>query len=194
MAGEDPTENRGKGRARGTSEPQTRTPAEALKALLESSRQTGVLQSEYQAAYRSLPALLGVAGAILKKQQESEKALDEGLNVVEKVLSDASSKAKALSEDMSRQHDLLQDLLKNRQSLTELLHAGKNSGLFDAKTSDAPLSGGLAGINPQANPDPKVAYQLNILMSNLQSMVAREVESQLSQLRMQAEKMAQQSQ
>jgi len=174
--------------------PKPRTPADALKALLESSQKTSQLQSEYQAAYRSLPTLLEVASAIRKKQQESEKALDRGLEVVEKVLSDASKKAQDLSQDMNRQHDLLQELLKNKASLTDVLGPGKSVEFAAAITPESAETAGPAGGNPQFMQDPKIAYQLNILMSNIQTMVAREVENQLTQLRVQAEKMAQQSQ
>jgi len=173
--------------------PSARSAADALKALLESSLKTSQLQSEYQATYRSLPGLLEVAGAIRKKQQESEQAFDKGLEVVEKVLSDASKKAQDLSQDMNRQHDLLQELLRNKASLTEVLGQGKPEDIAASVNAGKAETAGLAGAAPHMMHDPKVAYQLNILMSNLQTMVAREVENQLTRLRVQAEKMAQQT-
>lgn len=168
-------------------------PADALKSLLESYIKTSALQNDYQAAYRSLPTVIEVAGEILKKREESENALDEGLKVVEKVLQDAKDKAETLSADLQHQHDLLQDILQNKRSLTEILKTAK-AGLA-AAGSDAtaagsapPFPNGIPGLGPA---DPKTAYQLNMLTANIQSMVSREVEKQLAQLRAQAEKMMQ---
>ncbi len=150
--------------------------AELLKQILEGYLQSSTLQSDYQSLYRSLPAVVGIAAEILKKKEAGDSALDEGMEAVERVLGDARDKAEKLSKVMADQQSALEQLLNNKASLTELL---KNSELKAGKGAKSlpPL-----GVEAAALADPKVAYQLNTLMGNINSMVQREVERQLSGL------------
>jgi len=154
--------------------------SDLLKEILESFLKTSTLQSDYQSLYRSLPAVVGIAAEILKKKEAGDAALNEGMQAVERVLSDARDKAEQLSNTMSAQQAALEKLLNDKASLTELLKASqqKKGEAFQGMPQFGPGAAALA--------DPKVAYQLNTLMGNINSMVAREVERQIARLRSQA--------
>lgn len=154
--------------------------ADLLKEILESFLKTSTLQSDYQSLYRSLPTVVGIAAEILKKKEAGDSALDEGMQAVERVLSDARDKAEQLSNTMSAQQAALEKLLNDKASLTELLKASqqKKGEAFQGMPQFGPGAAALA--------DPKVAYQLNTLMGNINSMVAREVERRIAGLRSQA--------
>ncbi|MBO9419981.1 hypothetical protein J7481_10780 [Labrenzia sp. R4_2] len=154
--------------------------SDLLKEILESFLKTSTLQSDYQSLYRSLPTVVGIAAEILKKKEAGDAALDEGMQAVERVLTDARDKAEQLSNTMSAQQAALEKLLNDKASLTELLKASqqKKGELFQGVPHFGPGAAALA--------DPKVAYQLNTLMGNINSMVAREVERQIAGLRSQA--------
>ncbi|OJJ10993.1 hypothetical protein BKI51_13945 [Alphaproteobacteria bacterium AO1-B] len=138
------------------------------------------MQSDYQSLYRSLPTVVGIAAEILKKKEAGDAALDEGMQAVARVLSDARDKAEQLSNTMSAQQAALEKLLNDKASLTELLKASQQKKVeaFQGVPHFGPGAAALA--------DPKVAYQLNTLMGNINSMVAREVERQIAGLRSQA--------
>jgi len=164
-------------------------PTITLQDLLDSSQKTTALQQSFKSTYQNLPTVLEIAGQILKKKNEGDAALNEGMKVVENVLQEANDKADALSEDLQKHMELLKAALQDKDTLIDLMKSGSkgadvspNAGTSNQHASA--LGGGIA--------DPKIAYQLNLLMGNVQSMVAREVENQLSQLRAQAEKMMQQ--
>jgi uncharacterized coiled-coil protein SlyX len=154
--------------------------SDLLKEILESFLKTSTLQSDYQSLYRSLPTVVGIAAEILKKKEAGDAALDEGMQAVERVLTDARDKAEQLSNTMSAQQAALEKLLNDKASLTELLKASqqKKGEAFQGVPQFGPGAAALA--------DPKVAYQLNTLMGNINSMVAREVERQIAGLRSQA--------
>ncbi|MBO9425355.1 hypothetical protein J7444_11525 [Labrenzia sp. R4_1] len=154
--------------------------ADLLKDILESFLKTSTLQSDYQSLYRSLPTVVGIAAEILKKKEAGDAALDEGMQAVERVLTDARDKAEQLSNTMSAQQASLEKLLNDKATLTELLKASqqKKGEAFQGMPQFGPGAAALA--------DPKVAYQLNTLMGNINSMVAREVERQIAGLRSQA--------
>ncbi|MGS4885785.1 hypothetical protein [Roseibium sp. MB-4] len=154
--------------------------SDLLKEILESFLKTSTLQSDYQSLYRSLPTVVGIAAEILKKKEAGDAALDEGMQAVERVLTDARDKAEQLSKTMSAQQAALEKLLNDKASLTELLKASqqKKGEAFQGVPHFGPGAAALA--------DPKVAYQLNTLMGNINSMVAREVERQIAGLRSQA--------
>jgi hypothetical protein len=134
---------------------------------------------------------LDLAGEILKKKEEGAKAFDQGLEVVEKVLADASSKAEELSKAMAAQHEVLAELMANKTLLTELLKSEDVSGAAHLGAAAAGLgTGGLAGGGGKGGPnlaDTQLAAQLNTVMSNIQTMIAREVAKQAEQLRTQME-------
>ncbi|CTQ70968.1 hypothetical protein [Roseibium alexandrii] len=154
--------------------------SDLLKEILEGFLKTSTLQSDYQSLYRSLPTVVGIAAEILKKKEAGDAALDEGMQAVERVLTDARDKAEQLSNTMSAQQADLEKLLNDKASLTELLKASqqKKGEAFQGMPQFGPGTAALA--------DPKVAYQLNTLMGNINSMVAREVERQIAGLRSQA--------
>lgn len=159
---------------------------ELLKGLLEGYVKTANLQKDYQSLYRSLPDVFEIAGEILKQKEAGEKELEDGLAIVEKLLAEASDKASKLSDAMQEQHATLQKMLADKVLLTEILRTGKQgqagkSGLAGAVGQD---SGG-AGVQPTG--DPRLAYQLNMLMGNIQAMVSREVERQIATLKTQAD-------
>ncbi|WP_395173136.1 hypothetical protein [Roseibium alexandrii] len=151
--------------------------SDLLKEILEGFLKTSTLQSDYQSLYRSLPTVIGIAAEILKKKEAGDAALDEGMQAVERVLTDARDKAEQLSNTMSAQQADLEKLLNDKASLTELLKASqqKKGEAFQGMPQFGPGTAALA--------DPKVAYQLNTLMGNINSMVAREVERQIAGLR-----------
>ncbi|EFO30875.1 hypothetical protein TRICHSKD4_4474 [Roseibium sp. TrichSKD4] len=147
------------------------------------------MQQSFKSTYQNLPTVLEIAGQILKKKNEGDAALNEGMKVVENVLQEANEKADVLSQDLQKHMELLKSALHDKDTLIDLMKSGSkgtdvrpNAGPSNQNASS--LGGGIA--------DPKIAYQLYLLMGNVQSMVAREVENQLSQLRAQAEKMMQQ--
>lgn len=154
----------------------SRASADLLKQILEGYLQTSSLQTDYQSLYRSLPAVVGIAAEILKKKEAGDSALTEGMQAVERVLGDARDKAEQLSKAMAAQQSALEELLNNKASLTELLKASQLTANEQAKRIPH------LGLEAAALADPKVAYQLNTLMGNINSMVAREVERQLSGL------------
>lgn len=154
--------------------------ADLLKQILEGYLQTSTLQSDYQTLYRSLPTVVGIASQILKKKEAGDSALDEGMQAVEKILGDARDKAEQLSKAMADQQNALEQLLSNKASLTELLKASQ------LKASETAKGLPQYGLEAAALADPKVAYQLNTLMGNINSMVQREVERQLSGLQSRA--------
>lgn len=165
------------------------SPTITLQDLLASSQKTAALQQSFKSTYQNLPTVLEIAGQILKKKNEGDAALNEGMKVVENVLQEANEKADALSQDLQKHMELLKSALQDKDTLMDLMKSGSRGAgtKSDPGTSSqnaSSLGGGVA--------DPKIAYQLNLLMGNVQSMVAREVENQLSQLRAQAEKMMQQ--
>jgi hypothetical protein len=151
--------------------------SDLLKQILEGYLKTSTLQSDYQTLYRSLPAVVGIAAEILKKKEAGDTALDEGMKAVERVLGAARDKAEQLSKAMMAQQSALDELLSNKASLTELLKASQQ------QSADKLKGFPQLGIEAAALADPKVAYQLNTLMGNINSMVSREVERQLSVLR-----------
>ena len=162
---------------------------ELLKGLLEGYVKTANLQNDYQSLYRSLPEVFGIAGEILKKKEAGEKELEDGLAIVEKLLAEASDKASKLSDAMQEQHAALQKMLADKVLLTEILRTGKQgqaakSGLAGAMGQDS----AAAGAQPAGGlGDPRFAYQLNMLMGNIQAMVSREVERQIATLKTQAD-------
>lgn len=176
------------GKAAETRAGRTNAPSELLKQILEGYLKASNLQADYQSVYRTLPAIVGVAGEILKKKEAGDAALQEGVGAVEKVLKDARDKAEDLSKAMAAQQTALEELLKNRASLTELLKTSRS------KISASGVAFPQVPTEAAALADPKVAYQLNTLMGNINSMVAREVEKQIAGLRAQAEKTLQQAQ
>ncbi|QDG76725.1 hypothetical protein [Labrenzia sp. PHM005] len=151
--------------------------SDLLKQILEGFLKTSTLQTDYQTLYRSLPAVVGIAAEIMKKKEAGDTALDEGMQAVERVLGDARDKAEQLSTAMSAQQAALEELLNNKASLTDLLKASQQ------QTSDKIKGLPHLGFEAAALADPKVAYQLNTLMGNINAMVSREVERQLSVLR-----------
>lgn len=160
-----------------------------LQDLLDSSQKTATLQQSLKTSYQALPAVLQIAGEILKKRDEGDQALAQGMKVVENVLQETIDKAEALSANLIKHTDMLKETLQDKDALADLLKSG--ASVQSLKPVGQPATGlpmGLAG----GLADPKVAYQLNLLMGNVQSMVSREVENQLSQLREQAEKAMQQ--
>ncbi|MEP4364524.1 MAG: hypothetical protein ABJP83_12160 [Roseibium sp.] len=162
--------------------------SDTMTQFLESCLEASTLQTDYQSLYRSLPTVFGIASEILKRKEAGDAALDEGVQAVERILGDARDKAEKLSKAMIAQQDALDRLLKNRDSLTDLLKASQQK--VKAQTAGFPnLSPAVATLA-----DPNIAYQLNTLMGNLNSMVSREVERQLGALRGQAEQAQQQSQ
>lgn len=160
-----------------------------LQDLLDSSQKTATLQQSLKTSYQALPAVLQIAGEILKKRDEGDQALAQGMKVVENVLQETIDKAEALSANLIKHTDMLKETLQDKDALADLLKSGASAQSLKSVGQPSPgVSGGLAG----GLSDPKVAYQLNLLMGNVQSMVSREVENQLSQLRAQAEKAMQQ--
>ncbi|WP_420414390.1 hypothetical protein [Roseibium sp.] len=157
--------------SRGTPSP------DLLKQILEGFLKTSSLQTDYQTLYRSLPAVVGIAAEIMKKKEAGDTALDEGMQAVERVLGDARDKAEQLSKAMIAQQTALEELLNNKASLTDLLKASQQ------QTGDKLKGLPHLGAEAAALADPKVAYQLNTLMGNINVMVSREVERQLSVLR-----------
>ncbi|WP_289035955.1 hypothetical protein [uncultured Roseibium sp.] len=157
-------------------------PAEVLEALLEGYLKTASLQTDYQGLYQSLPGVLDLAGDILKKKEESEQAFDQGILVVEKVLTDASEKADQLSKAMSDQHDALKAILADRSLLSDILKSGKEATAASSRKA-------ARGADPRAGvlglADAQLAGQLNSVMSNIQSMISREVQRQSEVLRSQ---------
>ncbi|WP_155134098.1 hypothetical protein [Roseibium sp. RKSG952] len=172
-------------------------PANVLKQVIEGYLEVVKLQQDYQALYKSLPSVAGIAGEILKRKEETDRAMAEAHVAVEKVIREASEKADALSKSMAEQHSLLEQVLGNKEVLDELLKAGKE-GMSMPNAGGAGLGGGLAGglasglgrpdQTPAGGADPKIAFQLNTMMGNIQAMVSREVERQLAALRAQAER------
>lgn len=162
--------------------------SDTMTQFLESCLETSTLQTDYQSLYQSLPTVFGIAAEILKKKEAGDAALDEGIQAVERILGDARDKAEKLSKAMIVQQDALDGLLKNRESLIDLLKASQQ--MVKAQTT------GFPNLSPAAATpaDPKIAYQLNTLMGNLNSMVSREIERQLGALRSQAEQAQRQSQ
>lgn len=164
----------GRASGRGTSS------SDLLKEILEGFLKTSSLQTDYQTLYRSLPAVVGIAAEIMKKKEAGDTALDEGMQAVERVLGDARDKAEQLSKAMMAQQAALDQLLNNKATLTDLLKASQKQA--SEKLKELPH----IGIEAAALADPKIAYQLNTLMGNINSMVSREVERQLSGLRAKA--------
>ncbi|WP_417686052.1 hypothetical protein [Roseibium sp.] len=156
-------------------------PPEALERLIRGYVKTAALQSEYQALHQSLPNVLSLAGEILKKKEESEKAYAQGLEVVEKVLTDASQKAEALSQAMATQHDALAAILGDKELLGEILKSGKAA---TAAAFEAVAPGAQGGAGPgSSTANPQVASQLNAAMDRIRSMISQEVQRQAELLR-----------
>ncbi len=154
-------------------------PKELLKKLLEGHLAVAGLQGDYQALYRNLPTVLGIAGEIMKRKQAGDRALEEGLDAVERILTDARQKAAKLSEEMLAQHDALEQLLENKETLTELVEAGMSGSAGAGPATPAALAGAIS--------DPNAANQLNTMMENVRHMIASEVERNVTQLRSQIE-------
>ncbi|GAA0773832.1 hypothetical protein E1180_09115 [Roseibium denhamense] len=147
--------------------------AAVFKHLLESYLETSRLQGDYQNLYRSLPAVVGIAAEVLKKKEDGDAALNEGMQAVERVLKNARDKAEQLSKAMLAQQAALDQILQNKTSLTELLKAG-GQAVENQKPAKS-LATDIAALS-----DPKVAYQLNTLMGTINAMISREIARQLS--------------
>jgi|GEM_PF-6606418 len=153
---------------------------ELLKEILEGFLKTSELQSDYQALYRSLPTVVGIAAEVLKQKEAGDTAFQEGMKAVERVLGEARDKAEQLSSAMTDQQSALDKLLNDKGSLMDLLKASQQHG---GKT----LKGGVdLGGQAALLADPKIAFQLNTLMGNINGMVSREVARQLAGLRAKA--------
>ncbi|WP_417670745.1 hypothetical protein [Roseibium sp.] len=195
------SETKSPGAPHGGPEGKGDTPAQVLEALIKGYLQTAALQKEYQSLHQSLPNVLTLAGEILKKKEESEKAYAQGLDVVEKVLAEASEKADGLSRAMAQQHEKLAGILADKDLLSEILRSGQAAtaaafeaaGLGTAGGPTAPhpsksqMGGPAAGLNLGGLGDTQLANQLNTVMGNIRSMISQEVQRQAEILRGQGE-------
>ncbi|MTI45347.1 hypothetical protein JM93_01266 [Roseibium hamelinense] len=183
----------GRTRAAGRGPGQNNEPSagtDLLKKIISGYLDAAKTQEDYQSLYRSLPSVIGIAGEIAKRQEETDKAMTEALSTVENILKNASAKAAALQESMSEQHALLERAANDKSLLADLLKSAKD-GMAGAGLNLGPGPGGAAmPAGGGKTADPKLAYQMNQMMGNVQTMVAREVERQIAALRAQAEKIA----
>jgi len=149
--------------------------ADLLKRLLDEHLKTTALQSDYADLYRNLPNILEITAEIGRRKQEADKANEEALATVTRVLSEAREKAEALSDALTREHATLSALLKDGSLMDEAIrHTVENLG----KSGKAGHSqaGGASGAG--AGP-----HQLNSVLTNIQTMISREVERQVELLR-----------
>lgn len=146
--------------------------ADLLKRLLDEHLKTTALQSDYADLYRNLPNILEITAEIGRRKQEADKANAEALATVTKVLSEARENAEALSDALTREHATLSALLKDSSLMDEAIrHSVENLG--KAGKSQA---GGTAGSTAQP-------HHLNSVLTNIQTMISREVERQVELLR-----------
>ncbi|MEP3046083.1 MAG: hypothetical protein ABJL55_08380 [Roseibium sp.] len=153
---------------------------EILKRLLESYIDSSAMQTEYQSLYRSLPNVVGITAEIMKKKEEGDAALNEGVRVVERILEDARDNAEQLSKEMMAQQEALENLLRNKESLTNLLRASQQN--MAAQASTLPNLADQTAIFA----DPRIADLLNTCAGRIKTMVSQEFERRLGALQGQA--------